>query len=143
MAWRDEHSSGLCPLASSSVCFLWWCVHITDVLSNASICNLSSLSLSQLSLSLSAILGSQFSLSVSIWVSLLKFKHLAPKQPFVSNLADRATKIDENTSRNEEERGRKKHLVCLTALFAAWLEHTHTHTTPRLVWLLAVHLQSL
>lgn len=112
---RDEHSSSLYPLANSYVCFLCWCVHITDVLSNASICNLS------LSLSLSAILRTQFSLSVSIWVSLLKFKHLAPKLPFVSNLADKYTKIEENTARNKEQRKgeKKKHLVCLTALFAA------------------------
>lgn len=46
MMWRDEHSSSLCPPASSYVCFLWWCVHITDVLSNAAICNLSFPSLS-------------------------------------------------------------------------------------------------
>lgn len=62
------------------------------------------ISLLSRSLPLSVVLGTQFSLSVSIWVSLLKFKHLAPKQPFVSNLADRGTKIAENTSRNKEER---------------------------------------
>lgn len=101
MMWRDEHSSSLCPPASSYVCFLWWCVHITDVLSNAAICNLSFPSLS-------AILGTPFSLSVSIWVSLLKFKHLAPKQPFVSNLPDRETKIEENTPRNEEQSKRDR-----------------------------------
>ena len=53
MVCRGEHSSNLYPLARSYVCFLWWCVHITDVLSNVSICNISLSALSLLSSGLS------------------------------------------------------------------------------------------
>lgn len=80
---------------------------------------------------LSTVLRTLFSLSVSIWVSLLKFKHLAPKQPFVSNIADR----DHNRRkylkkwRWETHRGRKKTSCMFDSTFCC-LVSTHTHQTP-------------